>query len=370
MSNLLILLDGLEDIAYSALDVKTPYDYGKGEWFQAMEAASATGRLQSTPDGFEPDTQTCVLTQLGVPPQSIPGGRSCIEALAVGVTVGEDDMVLRCNFVKVADNGTLEVPCCTPPVQIGQALLAEVAALPGNTVTRVGGYKSLQCIAGGGKYLEGMVTYPPHNYSGKPLESLLPTGNPLADKLAEFSREMLKKFAPYTVFNWAQSVPGSLPQFADLHGGLTGAMVSATHAPMGGAIAMGMTCPTLPGTTGDTDTDLLAKAEATLALAASHDFVMVHVGGPDEATHRQDEREKADFVARLDRELMAPILAGVPDGTRIMVTCDHMALCSTGGHTAEPVKFWLWEKGKVLSGDRGVFPGTQAVEVLAGRIHG
>jgi 2,3-bisphosphoglycerate-independent phosphoglycerate mutase len=51
---------------------------------------------------------------------------------------------------------------------------------------------------------------------------------------------------------------------------------------------------------------------------------------------------------------------------RIMLTCDHMALCSTGGHTADPVAFLLYEKGKTLSGDYGVLPGLSAVEILNG----
>lgn len=368
MANIMIVLDGLEDTTYPMLAGKTPYDFGKGEAFRELEAHSATGRLKTTPEDFEPDTQTCVLTMLGVAPEQIPSGRSCIEALAIGMPVEKDDMVLRCNFVKITPDGRVEDPTCAAPKEVANALLAEVSALPGVNVTQVGSYKSLQRIAGGKEYLAGMVTYPPHNYAGCPLEELLPSGNELADKLADFSRAMLKKYAPYTVYNWAHSVSQGLPAFAELHGGKTGGMVSATHAPMGGAIAMGMACPELPTATGDTDTDLAAKVKATLALLAERDFVMLHVGGPDEATHRQDAKEKAEFVAKMDKELMAPLLAAVPKGTRIMVTCDHMALCTTGGHLSDPVAFWLYEKGGDLSGDLGVREGTEAVEVLFGRV--
>ncbi len=212
-----------------------------------------------------------------------------------------------------------------------------------------------------------MVTFPPHNYSGRPLEQLLPRGNAFADELAEFTRKQLKIFAPYTVLNWAASVPAALPPFASLHGGMSGGMVSATHAPMGGAIAMGMDCPVIPSATGDVDTDLSAKLEATLRLARERDFVMLHIGGTDEATHRFDAREKAEFVNKTDREVIEPLLKAVPDGTRIMVTCDHVALCTTGGHTAEPVEFMLYEKGarlNELSGDLGLRDGKDAVEIM------
>lgn len=367
MQNIMVILDGLQDIEYPVLGEKTPYEWGKGESFRKIEAACARGRLVSTPDGFEPDTQTCILTLLGVPVGDIPSGRSYIEALALGIKVGENDIVMRCNFVKVTPEGILEIPTCSAPAEVADALKAAVAAIPGHSITQVGSYKSLQAVRDGGRFAKDMVTYPPHNYAGKPLEELLPSGNELADFLAEFSREQLKLHAPYTVLNWAQSVPCGLPAFSSMHGGISGAMVSATHAPMGGAVAMGMECPALPTATGDTDTDLTAKAAATLELAGRHDFVMLHVGGPDEATHRMDAREKAEFVRKMDSELIAPILDGCADGARIMVTCDHAALCANGGHTAEPVEFMLYQKGGILNGDLGTIDGKRAVEVLIGK---
>lgn len=368
MSNLMIVLDGLQDTQYAELNGQTPYDWGKGESFRAVEAACARGFFAATPAGFEPDTQTCILTLLGVVPEDIPSGRSYIEALALGIPVGGDDIVLRCNFVKLAADGTLEIPTCAAPQEVAEALKAAVAAVGGNSITQIGSYKSLQVVKGGAEYLQSMRTFPPHNYAGKPLESLLPSGNMLADALAAFSRAQLKLHAPYTVLNWAQSVPCALPSFASLHGGMTGAMISATHAPMGCASAMGMDCPHISSATGDTDTDLAAKVTETLRLAAARDFVMLHVGGPDEATHRQDVREKAEFVRKLDSGLIAPLLAGMQQGDRLMITCDHVALCETGGHTAEPVAFMLYEKGAALGGEMGEIDGKQAVEVLCGRI--
>lgn len=367
MANIMIVLDGLEDISYPSLEGKTPYDHGKGANFLELEAHSAVGRFQTTPDGFEPDTQTCVLTLLGVEPEDIPTGRSYIEARAVGMPVGEDDIIMRCNFVKIAPNGVLEVPTCSAPPTVADALLAEVRALPGVAVRQVGSYKSLQCVSGGRKYLDSMHTFPPHNYAGHPLEELLPSGNELADRLAAFTRSMLERHAPYTVFNWAQAASCSLPSFASLHGGATGAMVSATDAPVGSAVVMGMACRRPDTATGDTDTDLAAKAEAALELARECDVVVLHVGGPDEATHRKDAREKASFVKRMDGELIAPLLRGAPDRTRILLTCDHIALCGTSGHTADPVGFLLYQKGTPLAGNLGILPGTSAVEVLMGR---
>jgi len=74
MSGLMIILDGLQDIAYDVTSGKSPYDYGKRDNFRAFEAASATGLLKTTPQGFEPDTQNCLLYMLGVSPKKYPRG--------------------------------------------------------------------------------------------------------------------------------------------------------------------------------------------------------------------------------------------------------------------------------------------------------
>jgi len=357
----------MQDIAYNVLGGKTPYESGRGEHFGRIEAAGRTGWLKATPPGMEADTQTCILTLLGVQPGDIPPGRSYIEALALGLEVGDDDIILRCNFVEVDDKGRLAVPCCSAPGEVAGELRALVAAQPGHHVTPVGSYKSLQRIEGGRRYLDTMKTSMPHQHAMEPFLELLPTGNELAWKLADFSKEQLEKFRPYTVLNWGQAVKDELPAFGGLHGGVTGGMVSKTDAPMGIAAAMGMECPALPTATGDTDTDLAAKVRATLELAGRKDFVMLHIGGPDEATHRQNPQEKADFIRRLDAECIGPLLDGLETGARVMVTCDHAALCETAGHTAEPVQFWLWQKGETLRGDLGTLEGTGAVEILLGR---
>lgn len=364
MASVMMILDGMQDVTYESLGGKTPYDAGKGDNFKFIEENSATGRLQTTPDGFEADTQTCVLTLLGVPVEQIPSGRSYLEARAIGMPVGENDIIMRCNFVKISDDGRMEDPTCSVPQDIAEALMAEVAALEGNVVRQVGSYKCLQCISGAGEYLDGLTTYPPHNHAGEALKDLLPRGNALADKLAAFTMKTLEKYKPYTVFNWAVSIPDKMPAFSDLHSGLTGGMVSATHSPMGSAVAMEMQCPQLDGATGDTDTNLASKVDAVLSLMESCDTVILHVGGPDEATHRKDEVEKAEFIAKMDKELIGRIIEAIPDGTRVMVTCDHVAVCTTGGHTEEPVEYMLFEKGRTLSGDKGFDQGIKAIDIM------
>ena len=363
MSFLLIILDGAQDITYEQLGGKTPLDAGKGERLRKLERESAKVRLITTPPGWEPDTLNCTLTIFGLTPDRIPAGRTCIEALADKIAYEKDDLLMRCNFVQVAEDGTLKDPCCTPPDHIASALMEQVTARHSSPLERVGGYKCIQIFPGKRNMIEKLHTFPPHNYKNKPLQELLPTGNALAEQLGATTLELLKNYAPYTVLNWGVAIHEELPTFTELTG-YKGGLVNKTAVLEGVARLMEMTSPQVPGATGETDTNLRGKAQAALELLRDHDFVVVHIGGADEATHRQNPVEKAEFISRVDSELLAPLLEGCPDGCKIMLTCDHEAYCSHAGHTDLPVEALLWEKGKIHSGDLGVIEGTQAIPLL------
>ena len=365
MSYLMILLDGVQDIAYEELGGKTPLEAGKGENYRLIETQSAKARFITTPPGWEPDTLVCTLTLFGLPPERLPTGRTCIEALAEGVPVGKDDLLMRCNFVKIGQDGALEVPCCTPPDEIADALMEEVIKRHASPLKRIGGYKCIQTFPNMKKSMDGLRTFPPHNYQNKPLKDILPVGNQLAESLGKTTLELLERYAPYTVFNWGHSVYEHLPSFEELTG-RKGAIVNKTLVLEGVAKAMDMACPHVPGATGETDTNLKGKAQATLDLLADGYFVVLHIGGTDEATHRQDPKEKAEFIKRVDKELLGPIIAGCPQGCKVMLTSDHEAYCSHAGHTDLPVEALLWEKGKPHSGDLGLLEGTQAIPLLCG----
>ncbi|MCL2580760.1 MAG: hypothetical protein FWE32_12155 [Oscillospiraceae bacterium] len=363
MKYMMVILDGIQDISYDELGGKTPLEAARGKNFRVIEEQSTKVRLATTPPGWEPDTLNCVLTLFGLAPDRLPKGRTGVEAVAEGVPVGKEDLVMRCNFVQIGEDGSMSVPCCTPDDETAEKLMAEVTERLGTPLKRIGGYKCIQSFPGGKKWMDGLVTYPPHNYLNKPMQGLLPHGNELAVKLAATTIELLEKYRPYTVFNWGHAICEELPTFAQLHG-LKSALINKTLVLEGVAQVMGMTCPQIPGTTGETDTNLIGKAQTALKLLEDHDFVVVHVGGADEATHRQNPVEKAEFIKRVDAELLEIILTGCPDGCKIMFTPDHEAYCSTAGHTDLPVDALLWEKGKVHAGNLGLMDGVKAVPLL------
>jgi 2,3-bisphosphoglycerate-independent phosphoglycerate mutase len=116
-------------------------------------------------------------------------------------------------------------------------------------------------------------------------------------------------------------------------------VVAAPGAAAGCARLMGARVVTPNGATGGVDTDLGAKAEAALAaIAGGAARVAVHVGAPDEAAHARDAAGKVAALERIDRELVAPLVAAVARaGGRITVCPDHGCDPAGGRHDAAPV---------------------------------
>ena len=72
----------------------------------------------------------------------------------------------------------------------------------------------------------------------------------------------------------------AVPSFDELHGLKSIAIVGVALI-KGICRIADMEVPDIPGTTGGIDTDMLAKANATLSVLDTHDFVFVNVKAPD-----------------------------------------------------------------------------------------
>lgn len=367
MPMILLILDGLTDDPQPALGGKTPLAAAYCPNLHRMAECGAQGFFNTVPAGMPVDSLTCISTLLGVPPQSLPAGRAFLEALSCGAAVGETDAVCRCNLVSLNADGTLESSCAQGTEyrrQICEALARRLST-GGRKLTHMSSYKNLLVLAGGAEQVSGVHTFPPHQHAGEPFESLLPAGGALGEALAELARESkeLLRAQRLALLPWGASVRQSLPAFSALHG-MGGAAVCATEVVRGLALAMGLAVVTPEGATADFDTNLFAKARAALEQLGNSGFVLVHVNGTDELSHRRDARGKAEFIARIDSELVAPLLAGMPPNTALLVCCDHTTLCATGRHRGGPQPFVLY--GGAARGCLGERAGADAISILKG----
>ena len=117
--------------------------------------------------------------------------------------------------------------------------------------------------------------------------------------LIEESSKILEKInkagVRYMLYPWGASPREVLPSFFEINK-LSGALVGKAEIVQGIGKALGMEIPVLTEATGDVDTSLSEKLEATKNTMATHDFVVVHFNGSDEAAHSLNPAEKQDFI--------------------------------------------------------------------------
>lgn len=156
-------------------------------------------------------------------------------------------------------------------------------------------------------------------------------------------REAPRVPAPWRV--WSDG--DALPRVLD---GST-AVVCGPGAAAGCAVLLGARVVIPEGATGDVDTDYGAKARAALGALEDARRVVVHVGAPDEASHRCDRPGKIAALEALDALILAPLVEAVRGSGALLTVCpDHGTDPESGEHLDDPVPALRWGAGVAAAG--------------------
>ncbi len=106
--------------------------------------------------------------------------------------------------------------------------------------------------------------------------------------------------------------------------GMKACCIAGVPIAKGIARFLGMHVTDVPGATGFPNTDLKAKAEKTAESLKKHDFVWLHINGCDILAHDAKRKEKAEFVGKVDREVIGRLVKKLDmENTVIIITSDH-----------------------------------------------
>lgn len=341
MRSLLVLIDGLGDDPIDAWGGKTSFEYAQHPVMDALATTGGLGHCSICEQDIVPESCSCILRLLGVDKRDMPQNRAYLELLAHGRDISEYEMVLRCNLAAVDASGRL-AGFNAPGLTVAQ--MQEAAALGDGVLKDIefihlSEYRNLLIMNKETAVLNCAVR-PPHESVGEAVDELLEPLRRTSLSLNYFLSETNKRLANfahddlhYILYPWGPSARQKLPSFASLHG-ITGGAVCKAEIVVGIARALGMETIIPPTATGDVDTDVAAKAEATLALLQRNDFVIAHFNGSDEASHRYDYVAKADFITKIDRELLEPLSHRLIEPVKVIVCGDHVTSSITGKHGA------------------------------------
>src|SRR3954464_6870681 len=386
MKYLVFVPDGCADVPLEELDGRTPLEAARMPNLAKLAARGEVGRAAVIPPGLPPGSEVGHMAILGCGPARYHTGRAPIEAAAMGVELGPDEVAYRCNLVTLSDGD--------PPVMVDFAaghisseqshpIVAALDAALGNGRDGVRfnpgvEYRHL-CVVPSA-WGDADCT-PPHDLTGMP--AVFPAGPsaPQGQTLMDASRAVVRDAARAVdadatqIWLWGQGVKPALPNFEATYG-VAGRMSSAVALVQGLGVLTGIEVVDVPGATAGFDNDYAAQARACLRSLDDRDLFVLHIEATDEAGHQGLVDVKVDALERWDREVIGPIvdaLDAAAEPYRILLLPDHATPCTIMTHTSQSVPYLLFDSARDAAGGAYNEPVTEssapvAAHTLMGRL--
>jgi 2,3-bisphosphoglycerate-independent phosphoglycerate mutase len=315
----------------------------------SIASESACGLTIPIAPGITPGSGPGHLALFGYRPQRHRVGRGVMEALGIGLTLGEGDVAARGNFCTADGDGRLlDRRAGRIPSERSAELveLLDRVEVPGHEVSvhAVRGHRFVVVFHGVGSRLEASDTDP--GVAGDmPLESrpASESSDALAQAVNDFvagANDALEGKEAQAVALRGISSPPELPSFADRFA-LRPAAIAAYPMYRGLARLAGMEVLD----TGDQFGDELATLRTAFA-AGNHDFYFLHYKPADAAGEDGDFAAKVAALEELDG-MLGPVLDLEPDV--LVVAGDHATPAVFGGHSWHPVPLAI--RSRLTKGD-------------------
>jgi 2,3-bisphosphoglycerate-independent phosphoglycerate mutase len=356
MKYLVFVPDGCADVPLKELEGRTPLEAARMPNLAKLAARGEVGRAAVIPPGFPPGSDVGNMAILGFDPARYHTGRAPIEAAAMRVELGTDQVAYRCNLVTLSHDDPprmVDFAAGHPTNEQSHAIVAALDRALGNGVKGVRFHPGVEyrhlCVVP--REWEDAECTPPHDLTGK--IAVLPTGNaaPRINGLMDASKEVVRQAAQTVgsqatqIWLWGQGCKPELPSFEATYG-VAGRMTSAVDLVQGLGVLTGIEVVDVPGATAGFDNDYVAQRDACLRSLADRDLFVLHVEATDEAGHQGRSDIKVDALERWDTEIIGPIvdvLDSARQPYRILLMPDHATPCDIKTHNADAVPYLLFD---------------------------
>ena len=338
----LLVLDGIGDIATAQTRYLTPLEAAKTPNFDELARASAMGRMTPVSPGITPGSGPGHLGLFGYDPVEYIVGRGVIEALGLGINLKSGDVAARANFCTLDEKGIvtdrragristeLNADLCAKLQKIKKIGNTEIIIRPGKSHRFVVVFR--------GKGLEGPLTdSDPHHEGGAIKKVQAAVKSEKAKEAAAIVNEFYSKALPII----AKEHPANgfllrgiahspkIPTFEERFG-LKAAAIAVYPMYKGLAQLIGM--KKLEGTNTTQE-----EFEKYLAEYDHFNYFFIHVKGTDMAGEDGNFDQKVAVIEEVDRALPT-LLQKKP-----------MVLAVTGDHsTPVPMKSHSWHPQPVM----------------------
>lgn len=356
---ILVIPDGMADHPVAELQGRTPLEAAKTPHMDRLARDGEVGWAKTVPEGMPAGSDVACMSLFGYDPAIYHTGRASLEAASVGIELGEDDVVFRCNFVTVQDNRMADYSAGHITTDESRALIESINERLGqHEISFHAGVSYRNLLVARGHARDRVRATPPHDIANQAIAGYWPEGPEAAwvqllmrqsvDVLRDHpvNRERRRRGLPEAtmMWLWGQGTRPNLPLFRTRFG-LEGSVITAVDLVRGLGVLAGLKVVHVPGATGYFDTNYQGKAEYALAALELHPFVIVHVEATDEAGHIGSVEEKIRAIEAVDRLVLGTLLAGLERkqvGYRLLISPDHPTSVATRAHVSEPVPYLLY----------------------------
>ncbi len=365
MKYVVIIGDGMADRPIEEIGGLTVLQKAATPNMDWLAGKGTIGMVRTIPEGMPPGSDVANLSIMGYDPASYYTGRAPLEAVSMGIELGDDDVAYRCNLVTLECNGSNSLTIMKDhssghiTSEEGRELILAVnAELKNENVTFYPGVSYRHLMVWGNGSVKACCT-PPHDILDRPVADYLPSGdgsrflnelmkrslNVLAEHPINEKRRSEGKRPANSIWLWGQGKKPSIPTYHEKYG-LTGSLISAVDLTKGLGVCAGLKILNVPGATGWIDTNYAGKADYAVNALDDADFVYVHLEAPDEAGHAGNLAYKIKAVEDLDSLVIGPIFERVKKrfgDVRLLIMPDHATPVKERTHTSEPVPFIIYD---------------------------
>jgi len=336
----LLVLDGVGDIAAGGSDSSTPLEAAVTPNLDALTQVAAQARMIPVAPGLTPGSGPGHLALFGYDPLEFEVGRGVIEALGVGLDLKPGDVCARANFCTLDAKG---VVIDRRAGRIATEVCEELCAVLASKIKKLGdtevilraGKEHRFVVVFRGKGLEGPLTDSDPNREGLPVAPIRPSDPKSAKQkkaakvVADFyaaARPLLTKRKPANGFllRGIAHQP-AIPGFAQRYG-LRAAALAVYPMYKGLAQLVGMAKIEGPQ-------NIAQQFERYLAEHDRYDYFFIHYKYTDKAGEDGDFEAKKKAIEDLDAALPI-LLQKKPDV--LAITGDHSTPVAMKGHSWHP----------------------------------
>jgi 2,3-bisphosphoglycerate-independent phosphoglycerate mutase len=336
----LVVLDGLGDLATGGPDSSTPLEAAVTPNLDALTQNAAQGRMTPVAPGITPGSGPGHLALFGYDPLEFEVGRGVIEALGLGIELKAGDVCARANFCTLDSKGIVRDRRAG---RIATTVCEELCGLLSKKIKKIGdteviikaGKEHRFVVIFRGKGLEGPLTDSDPNREGLPVAEVRATDSKSAKKkkaaklVADFYAAALpiiakKKPANGFLMRGIAHQP-AIPTFEERYG-LRAAAIAVYPMYKGLAQLVGMKNIEGPQT-------IAEQFERYVAEYDNYDYFFVHYKYTDKAGEDGNFDAKRKAIEDFDAALPI-LLKKKPDV--LAITGDHSTPVALKGHSWHP----------------------------------